>query len=780
VRLRDPRLWLSLASLAAVALLAFIDLRRNTSPGPVHPTHAQLKELRSRRGCAECHGDEAGGMAGACLRCHEAIARQLEQGSGLHGSLVQPPVEDCGRCHLEHLGDAFPLISDDSFERAGADRLGFDHAVAEFRLVGAHVELACDRCHPDAQLGLMPEGRSRFLDQEQACESCHEDPHRGAMRRACEDCHGQERPFEQVAVFEHDERFPLVGGHAGQACKACHPQDSLQSVEALDRGVPEESWRRCLDCHASPHAPRFLRAAAREQGQSEAESCAGCHPVEGPAFAGAELPRERHGLSGFPLSPPHAEQDCRACHQPAAEGVGWGARFPGRAAQDCGACHQDPHRGQFAGGPFGGGCLDCHLETTWAPPDFDAERHERTGFALTGAHLEAECRGCHPDPPPDAPRRFRDTEGRCEDCHDDAHRGAFQAPTAALPPAEQGECGRCHGTERFAPALEGRFEHGRWTDFGLEGAHLRADCRSCHPALPEPDAAGRSFAFVADTVDGDPRACSSCHEDVHAGAFDAEGLPALLDGRAGCDRCHDSEVFRELRPGAFDHGAWTDFALAGAHAQSGCEACHGRDPAPAAGTRSLGRVADRFSGPADRCVSCHPDPHLGLFDRAGQPAEVDGRRGCARCHQPVSFRSLTLAGFDHGRWTGYALAGKHAQASCNGCHAPLAQADALGRRHGFARGQACDDCHADPHVGQFAAAGRTDCARCHDEQDFRQPRFDHQTDSRFPLDANHAALDCARCHKPWPLAGGGEAVRYKPLGTRCQDCHGFGFEDRSR
>jgi len=59
-------------------------------------------------------------------------------------------------------------------------------------------------------------------------------------------------------------------------------------------------------------------------------------------------------------------------------------------------------------------------------------------------------------------------------------------------------------------------------------------------------------------------------------------------------------------------------------------------------------------------------------------------------------------------------------------------------------------------------------------------RFDHG-DSRFPLDDRHAALDCAACHKPWPLPdslGGGTAVRYRPLGLTCKDCHGTAQDGR--
>jgi hypothetical protein len=38
-------------------------------------------------------------------------------------------------------------------------------------------------------------------------------------------------------------------------------------------------------------------------------------------------------------------------------------------------------------------------------------------------------------------------------------------------------------------------------------------------------------------------------------------------------------------------------------------------------------------------------------------------------------------------------------------------------------------------------------------------------------------LSCEACHRPASTVDGRVATRYKPLGTTCADCHGFGFED---
>jgi hypothetical protein len=150
---------------------------------------------------------------------------------------------------------------------------------------------------------------------------------------------------------------------------------------------------------------------------------------------------------------------------------------------------------------------------------------------------------------------------------------------------------------------------------------------------------------------------------------------------------------------------------------------------------------------------------------------VAGSVGCARCHVQTSFRALAAA-FDHHLWTGWRLEGAHGAARCSACHAPLADADVLGRTWARARGRRCADCHADPHAGQFATGGATDCAACHRSvAKFTDTVFRHDLHSRFRLGEAHAGLPCSACHKR-ERRGDVEWVRYRPLGIECVDCHG--------
>jgi hypothetical protein len=134
----------------------------------------------------------------------------------------------------------------------------------------------------------------------------------------------------------------------------------------------------------------------------------------------------------------------------------------------------------------------------------------------------------------------------------------------------------------------------------------------------------------------------------------------------------------------------------------------------------------------------------------------------------------------HGRWTGFALESAHETADCGACHPALARPDDGGRSYEYALGTRCDACHEDVHAGQFGAPGTSDCAACHPVAETWDdaPLFDHERDSRYALDDNHADLDCSACHVPWHVSGGAEVVRYKPLGVECADCHDDGRGER--
>jgi predicted CXXCH cytochrome family protein len=215
------------------------------------------------------------------------------------------------------------------------------------------------------------------------------------------------------------------------------------------------------------------------------------------------------------------------------------------------------------------------------------------------------------------------------------------------------------------------------------------------------------------------------------------------------------------------------YQLEGAHQVVACSGCHPKDPrlearVPAATRQRLEaqrrpvKVAlTLYTIPkaAKDCRTCHRDPHGGQFQ-----ARVD-KDGCVGCHVLATWHQ---ARFDHQRDSRFKLAGKHEKAACASCHRP---GDAGAVRY-KPLALECAGCHADPHAGQFAVKGRTDCARCHDAASWKEKvRFDHQQDSRFKLEGKHKPLACEKCHAVVAISKGVEARRYKPLPLDCQGCH---------
>lgn len=799
-RLADPRVLLGLLSILLVVVYASSEARR-INPGPLSASHGAMAELRGAEGCDVCHGRGGETMVRACLNCHDEIATQLAQARGLHGSFEGEHTQRCETCHVEHHGDEVLLSGDLAFARAGFDTVAeFDHAHVLFELHGRHTELDCEACHANANATMLVEGQVRFLGEEQACASCHDDPHEGTYSNACATCHGQEHPFAAVASFAHGDAFPLVGAHGRPGCAECHPSEGATSIASLAIADGLLAARDCQTCHDDPHTGDFVSAVAASVGVRTESSCGLCHDAVHDTFATDEAFDTRFhdaAFTGFELDAPHDGLACAACHADADDvprGQHFAERFPGREREDCAACHADAHGGQFAAGGTsafaGAACIDCHTREAFEPHGFGRSMHARAAFALTGAHLAADCADCHVPAHPaieadagGAPLVFAAADAACANCHEDPHGGTFDA----FHGLDAGEgCAQCHTTTAFDDVDRANFDHG-WTRFELVGAHGELDCAACHAELDRPDELGRTFARVVEPPQGFA-ACSGCHADVHRGHFDAHLPPqldavgrarmrTLLDGERGCARCHDERTFARVDARVYDHGAWTGFDLEGAHDAIACHTCHGDNAAvegPLA-ARDFGFAHERWGGDLTACATCHADPHRGAFDGVHRVDSL-GRTGCARCHTTDSFELEPGGAFDHGVWTGFELTGAHAEASCADCHTRPRRGEGASSDLGlgFARGSACADCHADPHVGQFATGGRTDCASCHASTvRFTDLDFDHDVDTRFPLDAQHAALDCSACHTDHALQGGREVTRYKPLGTSCADCHGF-------
>jgi len=448
---------------------------------------------------------------------------------------------------------------------------------------------------------------------------------------------------------------------------------------------------------------------------------------------------------------------CLDCHDAIAadveQKVGLHGRSDARRGAECRTCHSD-HLGRDAD------IVGLKQET------FD---HSDSDFPLEGAHEHAQCNRCH-----EAAKKFREAPGQCVDCHrsDDAHDGRMGDA-----------CADCHVSESWRSA---RFDHDK-TRFRLLGSHAEVTCALCHPAA---------------RYQGVPDRCESCHrlDDAHRGRFGPK-----------CESCHEST---EWKKSSFDHGRDTRFALVGRHQSAACTTCH-------TGTLYKEKLSKD-------CWGCHrgDDEHRGRNGHA-----------CDSCHSPTGWKN---ARFDHTKDTEFPLLGAHERVGCQGCHRGDAfreklersciachaaddvhrgqQSKDCGRCHdekawtadvffdhdlskfpllGLHAGVACEACHLRPTYkdtrSQCYACHRGDdehklrlgtaCEICHNPNGWDRWRFDHQTQTRFPLHGAHEGLDCHSCHTdPVRSVRSGrnpschacharEDVHFGAYSSDCEKCH---------
>ncbi|MBL8696636.1 MAG: hypothetical protein JNJ88_21265 [Planctomycetes bacterium] len=545
--------------------------------------------------------------------------------------------------------------------------------------------------------------------------------------------------------YQHDAlAFTLEGTHRKLGCEKCHTHahaEELTKNQSRFTGLTQA----CESCHQDPHRGRM------------AKGCTECHQQSGP-FASME---QFHHGGAFPLLGAHAKPECGACHVPgSAHAVEEVAGKSPPSDRSCGVCHSSPHAEHFLSGAAAqsatspeASCAQCHqadhsrFSAALAEPT--RRLHGAGGFPLEPPHGALACERCHPasDEKPQFSERYPGrSAAACEQCHGDPHGGTFQKGALA------GACLDCHTSDRFAPATFAAPEHSR-TRFPLTGAHTSLECARCHAPA---ESKGQPPDFQAAES-----ACIACHRDPHHSAWQ---LPAA---EQSCESCHTTMTFSQVDHSQFDHGRATGFALLGAHQSAGCSACHRPLPERDSDGRLFGRAELTFPRAAatapEACIRCHSNPHAFASAKS---------ESCGQCHTADTFRGEhAQSRFDHAANTPFRLDGAHARAQCIACHtsAPAGQSPLAVRPP---QGAACASCHADPHLGQFADGGSTNCARCHSStESFRSLSFDHQRDSRFALDATHAALRCQQCHVSWEANSGTQAIRYRPLGTQCVDCH---------
>lgn len=128
---------------------------------------------------------------------------------------------------------------------------------------------------------------------------------------------------------------------------------------------------------------------------------------------------------------------------------------------------------------------------------------------------------------------------------------------------------------------------------------------------------------------------------------------------------------------------------------------------------------------------------------------------CTGCHTTDAWSPLRRdLGFDHSD-TGFALDGRHSDATCARCHAGL-DFSGLDTQTGD-----CATCHVDVHEGAITR----ECVSCHSTESFTDVDVAVVHPADFPLEGAHLQTSCESCHTN--DFGGA----FRALDPECATCH---------
>jgi hypothetical protein len=476
------------------------------------------------------------------------------------------------------------------------------------------------------------------------------------------------------------------------------------------------SDEKCLTCHSEIKERLTQQQGFHNSEEVKSKSCTVCHSDHhGKKFQMIRFDESKfdHTLTGFKLSVPHQKRECNDCHNTK---FITNQKLKNKSytylglGTECLTCHEDYHQKTLSSD-----CLSCHNPDAFKPANkFD---HNQTKFALSGKHSSLDCLNCHKIQT-GAGKKFQDfriNQFNCSNCHRDPHQDKFGQ-----------NCSECHNETSFAIVRgANKFDHNK-TNFRLEDKHLAVNCKLCHK-----------------TKFTDPlkfKLCTDCHNDYHEGQF------AEKEISPDCSKCHTTKGFSLFSYTLEQHNL-SSFPLQGAHVATACIDCHKK------------QKDWSFKGIGRNCKDCHNDIHKNLIDEKYYPGEE-----CKMCHNTGSWGDIR---FDHSK-TVFSLTGVHGNQKCEACHL-INGSDGIGHEKFSGLSTNCSSCHLDKHFKQFEKNGITDCVECHDTENWKASKFDHNN-TDFKLDGKHVNVPCVKCHKP-QQEGSNFYVKYKLKVFTCESCH---------
>ena len=224
-------------------------------------------------------------------------------------------------------------------------------------------------------------------------------------------------------------------------------------------------------------------------------------------------------------------------------------------------------------------CNKCHSPEGW---ELDMEiysfDHNTTEMPLLGQHTQIDCKLCHTS------LVFSRAQTECYQCHTDMHEQTVG-----------NDCGRCHTPNAWI--VNNITDIHRQGRFPLLGAHLTAECASCHQSAS-------NLRFEPLGVE-----CVDCHMDEYMATTAPDHAASNIGTE--CADCHGLNSYTWTGAG-FSHQF---FPLTQGHDIQDCNSCH---------------TTGDFSGTPTDCYACHQNDYLSTSNPAHQEAGFS--TDCMLCH----------------------------------------------------------------------------------------------------------------------------------------------------
>lgn len=472
---------------------------------------------------------------------------------------------------------------------------------------------------------------------------------------------------------------------------------------------------KCLTCHTEIQGRIKSKKGYHVSKEVQGKDCATCHSDHhGKTFQIVRFEPEKfnHTLSGFNLLGAHIKKKCKDCHvdkfiddkKIKEKEFTYLGLNPA-----CAKCHADYHQNTLSQT-----CSNCHGNNSFKKAE--KFNHEKAKYKLIGKHQKVDCIKCHKIEQKEE-KKFQIFTGieykACTNCHKDIHENQFGK-----------NCLQCHTEESFH-AIKGiqNFDHTK-TKYKLEEKHLIVTCKACHK---------KKYT--------DPlkyKKCTDCHADYHKNQFVKNGVSP------DCFACHDLKGFKSTSYTIEQHNK-SIFPLVGAHLASPCLDCHKKE------------LLWSFKEIGKRCSDCHKNIHKDLINDKYYPNTT-----CEICHTVNYWNEVN---FDHNK-TEFKLIGAHVKLTCRACHFKETK-DGL-KQQFIKLSVSCSSCHTDKHYKQFDKNGITNCNNCHETENWKASKFDHNN-TAFKLNGKHEKVACAKCHK-LKVENENKFIKYK-ISVKCESCH---------